>query len=141
MKRNIELLFGWIGGALAVVFLGGYTLIINQISLADFKQLFTPVFPSIMTGMPLTEALELFKSLGAWFGFTLLLVLVLIAAASLLLTYRNYRKKAGTLYLIAGICCLIGSQLLAFPIAFFFLIAGGLCFFRRPSEKAAFPQT
>ncbi|HAZ9189260.1 TPA: DUF4064 domain-containing protein, partial [Enterococcus faecium] len=66
-------------------------------------------------------------------------VLGLVLIASILLTARNYRKKAGIVYVITGISCLIGSQLIAFPIAFFFFIAGGLCFFRTPPRQVAEP--
>lgn len=135
--KKIELWIGWLGAALTCLFLGGYTITINQLNTADFKEIFTPVFSSVMETMSSDEAMELFKSLGAWFGFTTLIVLGLTVVASVLFRYRNYRKKAGILYLVTGVCCLIGSQLIAFPIAFFFFVAGGLCFLRKPQRAVA----
>src|SRR5699024_10909921 len=66
------------------------------------------------------EAFEAGRTLGAWFGFTLLLVLVLAAVAILALRRRPWRRRTALWLLAAGLVCLLCSQLIAYPIAFFF---------------------
>ena len=131
MKSKLELWLGWIGAGLSLVFLGGFSFMMNQVSVDEFENAFFDVFESMIRSMGIEEAYQVFRTLGAWFGFTLLAVLILVSVASLLIGYRNYRKRAGIIYLLCGVTCLIGSQLIAFPIAFFFFLSGGLCFLRK----------
>ena len=133
--RRIEFWLGLIGAILSVVFLGGFTFLINQVSLAEFETIFSNVFGDVIDSLGVAGAYEFFKTLGAWFGFTLLAVLIFIALATLFIKYRNYRKRAGVMYLLAGLVCLLGSQLFAYPIAFFFFVAGVLCFLRKVDEE------
>ena len=99
---------GWIGMVLALVFMGGFSLAINQ--------------------MTAEAALAQFQTLGAWFGFTLLALLILVSVATMLVRYRNYRKQSCAIYFLTGVVTLIGSQMIAFPIAFCFFLAAGFCF-------------
>ena len=102
---------GWIGMVLALVFMGGFSLAINQ--------------------MTQEAALAQFQTLGAWFGFTLLALLILVSVATMLVRYRNYRKQSCAIYFLTGVVTLIGSQMIAFPIAFCFFLAAGFCFLHR----------
>lgn len=135
MKQSIEQWLGWIGVGLSVVFLGGFTLVVNQMTIDQFSELFTEIFPSVFSQMTDEDAFMQFKTLGAWFGFTLLLLIVLIVVANFLLTYRNYRKTAAGVFVLAGMACLIGTQYLGFPIAFLFFAAAALCVIRKPKPR------
>lgn len=140
MKQSIEQWLGWIGMGLSIVFLGGFTLVINQMTVDQFSDLFSEVFPSIFSQMTDEDAFVQFQTLGAWFGFTLLLLIVLIVVANFLITYRNYRKPAAGVFVLAGLSCLIGTQYLAFPIAFLFFAAAALCVVRKPKSRNMHPQ-
>jgi ABC-type transport system involved in multi-copper enzyme maturation permease subunit len=81
--------------------------------------------------MTAEAALAQFQTLGAWFGFTLLALLILVSVATMLVRYRNYRKQSCAIYFLTGVVTLIGSQMIAFPIAFCFFLAAGFCFLHR----------
>jgi len=135
MKQSIEQWLGWIGIGLSLIFLGGFTLVINQMSINQFSTLFAEIFPAVFDQMTNEEAFLQFKTLGAWFGFTLLIVIVLVVAANFLIAYRNYRKAAAAVLVVAGLVCLIGTQYLAFPIAFLFFVAAALSLIRKPKPR------
>lgn len=140
MKKSIEQWLGWMGIGLSIVFLGGFTLVMNQITVTQFSTLFSTVFPAVFNQMPEEEAFRQFKTLGAWFGFTLLIVILLVVVANSLITYRNYRKAAACILVLAGLICLVGTQYLAFPIAFLFFLAAALCLIRKPKPRKLFSQ-
>ena len=48
---------------------------------------------------------------------------------------KGHRKIAGGLLVAAGVITLFGSQLVAFPIAFFFFVAGGLALMRKEQVR------
>lgn len=140
MKQSIEQWLGWMGIGLSIVFLGGFTLVMNQITVTQFSTLFSAVFPAVFNQMPEEEAFRQFKTLGAWFGFTLLIVILLVVVANSLIMYRNYRKAAAVILALAGLICLVGTQYLAFPIAFLFFAAAALCLIRKPKPRKCFSQ-
>ncbi len=120
---------GWIGMVLALVFMGGFSLAINQMTVQQFEEIFQRAFPTILNQMTEEAALAQFQTLGAWFGFTLLALLILVSVATMLVRYRNYRKQSCAIYFLTGVVTLIGSQMIAFPIAFCFFLAAGFFFF------------
>jgi len=122
---------GWIGMVLALVFMGGFSLAINQMTVQQFEEIFQRAFPTILNQMTEEAALAQFQTLGAWFGFTLLALLILVSVATMLVRYRNYRKQSCAIYFLTGVVTLIGSQMIAFPSAFCFFLAAGFCFLHR----------
>lgn len=122
---------GWIGMVLALVFMGGFSLAINQMTVQQFEEIFQRAFPTILNQMTAEAALAQFQTLGAWFGFTLLTLLILVSVATMLVRYRNYRKQSCAIYFLTGAVTLIGSQMIAFPIAFCFFLAAGFCLLHR----------
>ncbi|MHC8521007.1 hypothetical protein ACPJHQ_06410 [Rossellomorea sp. H39__3] len=64
------------------------------------------------------------------------MVLCLIALASFFLKGNRNPGRAGIILIAAGGATLIGTQLVAFPLAFLFFLAAALCFFRKqPNRK------
>lgn len=119
---------GWIGMFPALVLMGGFSLAINQMTVQQFEEIFQRAFPTVLNQMTAEAALAQFQTLGAWFGFTLLALLILVSVATMLVRYRNYRKQSCAIYFLTGVVTLIGSQMIAFPIAFCFFLAAGFVF-------------
>ncbi|MGI6155810.1 MAG: DUF4064 domain-containing protein [Enterococcus sp.] len=131
MKRKLELWVGWVSAGLVTVILGPLSLIMNQLTHAQYQEIFLPVFDKKLAGIPVEKGIEFFHRLGAWFGVTLILVLIFTALASLFLNSRYDRRIASAFYFMAGLTTLFGSQFLAFILAFPFFVAGVLSFKKR----------
>jgi len=126
MRRTPELVLAMAGIVLSLITMGGYTLVINSIDAATFEE---AVMPALLVGagdLPVDAAHELGRTLAAWFGVSLVIMLLLCAAGIALARNRPDRRTAGWWFLAAGIVCLVGSQLLLFPIAFLFFVSAGL---------------
>ncbi len=125
-SRTAELWLTGIGAGLATVFLGGFAVVVNRIDLATFEEVVRPVLLAGAQDLTPAEAFEAGQTLSAWFGFTLLLVLALAAVAVLAVRRRPHQRRNAWWLLAAGLVCLFGSQLIAYPIAFFFFLGAGL---------------
>lgn len=78
-----------------------------------------------MQQMPSLNTVEGFialQTLGAWFAVTVMIVLFGVAAA--FIVYKRYVTVSSVLLLVSGVLLLLGTQLLAFPFAFFFFVGG-----------------
>lgn len=131
MKRKWEAVIGMVGIVFCVIFLGGFSLTMTSMDEETYKE---TVFPILQDGVSLgavQDSLEAMKVLSIWFGITLLLVLIFVATATAFIWRNCYPKWAAVLYLVAGLSTLIGTQFIAFPIAFLFFLAGALCLFRK----------
>lgn len=133
MNRKLEKRIGIGGMVLVTLILGGFSVVMNQLNAEDYQNIFQPTFAEALKSLSVEEGILLFKTLSAWFAATVFIVLILGALATLLITKNKYPKLAGISYLFAGIVTLIGSQLIAFPLAFVFFISAILCFFRKDS--------
>ena len=111
---------GWIGMVLALVFMGGFSLAINQMTVQQFEEIFQRAFPTILNQMTAEAALAQFQTLGAWFGFTLLALLILVSVATMLVRYRNYRKQSCAIYFLTGVVTFSDCLLLRFSGGFWF---------------------
>ena len=131
MKRRLELWIGWITAGLVTLILGPLSLIMRELTRIQYKETFLPVFAEQLGEVSVEQGLELFHRLGNWFGITVVLILVMTALASLFLNSRYDRRLTGLLYITTGLITLVGSQFLAFVLAFPFFVAGGLCFKKR----------
>ncbi|MGI8384290.1 DUF4064 domain-containing protein [Robertmurraya sp. P23] len=135
MKRKWEVIIGLIGAILCVIMLGGFSLTITTMEEGTFAE---SVFPTLQEGVSindLSESFEAMKALAVWFGITLLIVLITVVIATLSIWRNKFPKRAAIFFLLAGLATLIGTQMIAFPIAFFFFVASGLCFFRKLIDK------
>jgi hypothetical protein len=135
MKRKSEVIIGLIGVILSVIMLGGFSLTVTTMEEGTYA---TSVFPTLQEGVSmnnLSESFEAMKTLAVWFGITLLMVLISVVLAISLIWKNKFPKRAAFFYLFAGVATLIGTQMIAFPIAFFFFVASGLCMFRKKIDK------
>lgn len=136
MTRKRELIITLSGGFLCLFFLGGFALTILPMDEATYAD---KVFPFLQGSLPAEELgqnFEAVKTLSTWFAVTLLVVLALIALASFFLKGNRNQGRAGIILMAAGGATLIGTQLVAFPLAFLFFLAAALCFFRKqPNRK------
>ncbi|HIY56595.1 MAG TPA: DUF4064 domain-containing protein [Candidatus Tetragenococcus pullicola] len=135
MHKKLELWMSWITVALITVFLGGFSLITNQLTESQYKETFLPIFKETVEGLSVEEGMTLFKTLGSWFTFTVITVLILTFVASLFLTNKRYLLGASICYFLAGLVTLIGSQLIAFVLAFPLFVTAGFCFYDFIKEK------
>lgn len=131
VRRTVELWLVGIGMALSLVSLGGFALVMNQADQATFE---TVIMPSLLgpdPGMSVAEAYEFGRTLAAWFGVSLITLLLLSVVGVFFTRHRPWRRSSGWWFLAAGLTCLLGSQLILFPVAFVFFVAAG-CFALRP---------
>lgn len=126
ISRAAELWLLGIGMAASVITLGGFALVMNRIDLPTFEEVVMPALVGEETGIGVAEAHELARTLAAWFSVTLIAVLLLSAICWFLARRRPGRRTAGWWALAAGLICLLGSQLILFPLAFVFFVAAGL---------------
>lgn len=135
MKRKWEVMIGIIGVILCVIFLGGFSLTMTSMEEGIYE---TSVFPILQEGVSeeyVSESFEAVKALAIWFGVTLLIVFILVALATLSIWRNKFPKRGAVLFIFAGLATLIGTQFIAFPLAFLFFIAAALCLFRKIKEK------
>ncbi|UJF15668.1 hypothetical protein LZ578_00180 [Jeotgalibaca sp. MA1X17-3] len=135
MNRKWEKGIGITGALLVVIFLGGFAVTINQINMADFQDTIVPIFKDVIPNIETAEGLESMKTLGAWFSVTVFLTIIMVALGTLFVTRNKYPKRAAIFYGLAGLVVLIGSQLIAFPLAFIFFVVAGLCMWRQPGQQ------
>ncbi|GAA4518732.1 hypothetical protein GCM10023160_01410 [Brachybacterium paraconglomeratum] len=127
VSRTVELWLVGIGMAVSFLALGGFALVMNRIDAATFEQVVMPalVGAEAESGLGVAEAHELARTLAAWFSVTLIAVLLLSAIGWFVARRRPWRRTAGWWFLAAGLACLLGSQLILFPVAFIFFVAAG----------------
>lgn len=138
VSRKVELWLLSIGAFLAALFLGGFTAAMNQVDEATFERVIKPTLAASNPDASTAELFEMAKTLGAWFGFSLILVLLLSAAGFFIARRRPELKRAGVWVAAAGLACLLGSQLILFPIAFLFFVSAGF-FALRPVPVRSTP--
>ena len=136
MTRKRELIITLSGGFLCLFFLGGFALTILPMDEATYADKVFPFLQGSLQAEELGQNFEAVKTLSTWFAITLLVVLSLIALASFFLKGNRNPGRAGIILMAAGGVTLIGTQLVAFPLAFLFFLAAALCFFRKqPNRK------
>lgn len=135
-RRTAELLLAGLGVLLSLLTMGGFTLVMNAVELSEFEAVIMPALLGDSTGLPVDRAYEMARTLSAWFGVSLVVLLLLSAAGIALARSRPHRRSAGWWFLAAGLVCLLGSQLILFPIAFLFFASAGLFALRPLTERS-----
>lgn len=125
VRRTAEQWLIGIGMVLSFVTMGGFVLVMNRIDAETFEHVVMPALVGADADMPLHEVQVLADTLAAWFGVTLVAVLLLSVVALVLIRRRPHRRGAGWWALAAGLACLLGSQLILFPVAFVLFVAAG----------------
>lgn len=139
LRRTAEVWSAGIGMALSTVFLGAFALVMNRIDEAEFVTTLHPEMQRI--GMDLTasgvagDPYDAARTLAAWFGFTLMAVLLVGITGIFVARRRPGRRSTGWFFAIAGLVCLVGSQLVLYPVAFLFFVSAGLFALRRPDRR------
>lgn len=136
--RTAEVWLAGVGMVLSTVFLGAYTVVMNRLDRAEFA---TTLYPEMQRiGLDLTasgvaaDPYDAARTLAAWFGVTLMVVLLLGVTGIFVAGRRPGRRATGWFFAIAGLVCLVGSQLVLYPVAFLFFVSTGLFALRRPDR-------
>ncbi|WP_157975751.1 hypothetical protein [Brachybacterium sp. YJGR34] len=135
-RRRAELILVALGLLLSILSMGGFTLVMNEIDTATFEEVVMPALVGGSAEVSVAQAEEMARTLAAWFGVSLVVMLLLSAAGIATARSRPHRRTAGWWFLAAGLVCLLGSQLILFPIAFLFFLAAGLFVLRPTPERS-----
>lgn len=133
VSRTAEQVLAVLGMVASTILLGGFTIVMNGLDEQQFAASGLPELLGLAPATSAAEAYHLASTLAAWFGFTLIAVLLLAAVGLLATRRRPWRRVTGWWFLAAGLVCLLGSQLLLYPVAFAFFLTAGL-FALRPLE-------
>lgn len=139
LRRTVEVWSAVAGMALSTVFLGAFTVVMNRLDRAEFAATLYPEMQRI--GLDLTasgvagDPYDAARTLAAWFGFTLMVVLLLGITGIFVARRRPGRRSTGWFFATAGLVCLVGSQLVLYPVAFLFFAGAGLFALRRPDRR------
>ncbi|MEL7976660.1 hypothetical protein AAG589_12415 [Isoptericola sp. F-RaC21] len=142
VRRTAELWVAGVAAALTTLLLGAFALVVNGVDEQTFAGTLYPLLTDAGVaggaGVSVDAAYEATRTLAAWFGFTVVVVLGLTAVGFAVARRRPARRSSGWWFLAAGLACLLGSQLLLYPIAFGFFVTAGLFALRRPDQH---PET
>lgn len=131
MSRRPEKIISILGVLLVLIFLGGFSLTIINITFDQYQEIIAPIFQDITGNMPASEGFQTVKTLGAWFALTAFVTLILVAIGNL--AVDKYPKRAAILYAASGIAILLGSQRVAYPLAFIFFVVTAMSLLRKES--------
>ncbi|WP_454041494.1 hypothetical protein [Cellulosimicrobium sp. Marseille-Q8652] len=137
VRRTGEVVLAALGLALSVLFLGGFAGVVNGVDEQAFLRDVHPALTSAGIAVAEADAYDAARTLAAWFGLTLVAVLATAVPGILVARSRPRRRAAaGLLLLAAGLVCLVGSQLILYPVAFCFFAAAALFVVRQvPPEE------
>lgn len=123
--KNLSLGLGY---GLSVLFLGGFSATITQVGQEGFIKNLLPLFQAMNLNLSDKDLYLLAKKLGDWFALTLFVVVVLGALFYWVQGKKRYKKAEILILVIQGFVLLLGSQMLAYPIAFFFFLSAALTY-------------
>jgi hypothetical protein len=139
LRRTVEVWSAGVGMALSTVFLGAFTVVMNRLDREEFA---TTLYPEMRRiGLDLTasgvagDPYDAARTLAAWFGCTLMVVLLAGITGIFVARRRPGRRSTGWFFAVAGLVCLVGSQLVLYPVAFLFFASAGLFALRRPDWR------
>jgi lysylphosphatidylglycerol synthetase-like protein (DUF2156 family) len=115
---------------MTAVFAGGFSMVIVQMPIGTFETTLFPLLRESNSGLMLQESYEEMRTLGAWFGITVMAVLILAILAGFCAARSSRLIVAAVCYVLAGLCLLLGTQYLGFPVAFCYFVAAVLCVIR-----------
>ena len=136
MRRPVELTLVGLGMITALITQGGFTLVMYGLDQPTFEEVVMPFLVGEDSGLSGTEARLLGDTLAAWLGMSLVVLLLLAVAGIAHTRARPSRRAPGCWFLAAGAVCLLGSQLILYPVAFLFFAAAAL-FVLRPLPEGS----
>ncbi|MBD5785405.1 hypothetical protein IF650_04355 [Cellulosimicrobium terreum] len=137
VRRTWEIGLAVTGLVLSTVLLGGFAAVMNGLDEQTFRRDVLPAMTDAGIVLGTAAPYEAARTAAAWFGFTLVAVLATGAAGVYVAWQRPRCKVPGVLLLVAGLTCLLGSQLVLHPVAFLFFVAAALFALRNvpPEER------
>jgi hypothetical protein len=135
VRRTVEVWSAAVGMVLTTVLAGGFALVVNRTDEQTFADALLPAMRGagmVADTVALEDAFTGARTLAAWFGFTVVVVLLLGTIGIFLARRRPRRRSTGWWFLAAGLVCLVGSQLVLYPVAFLFFVSAGLFALRKP---------
>ena len=130
MRRPVELSLVGLGMITALITQGGFTLVMNGLDQPTFEEVVMPFLVGEDSGLSGTEARLLGDTLAAWLGMSLVVLLLLAVAGIAHTRARPSRRAPGCWFLAAGAVCLLGRQLILYPVAVLVFAAAALCVLR-----------
>lgn len=131
MSRKLEATIGLIGAILVLIFLGGFAVTMFRVNMGDFQTVIAPIFEGAIPDIHSAAGFESMKTLGAWFSVTAFLTLILTALGNFFVSGNKFPKRAAAAYVGSGLVVLLGSQLIAYPLAFIFFVAAAFSLLRK----------
>ncbi|MGM0125993.1 hypothetical protein IGI37_003394 [Enterococcus sp. AZ194] len=128
MKRKWEIIAGSVGGITSLIFFGGVSVTMKQMSLEEFTAVYRDFIKD--SRISTTTAYELLTNMTNYFALALFLSIILLMIGICFSIKDKYLVIAVVLYGMAGIVLLFGTQLLAFPFSFFYFVACVLAVYR-----------
>ena len=136
-RRRIELLIAAVGFAAAAVLQGGVALVITRADAETLEESVLPALAAAGLDVPVADAHTVLNTLAAWFGFSLVVIALLCAVGWFFATYRPRRSSTGWWFAGAGLACLLGTQLVLYPVAFLFFLSAALFAVRKPTSGSS----
>lgn len=133
MKRKWEAIVGIIGGILALVFFGGLAVTLKKMSIKDFETSYQAL--KLEKTGTLDNTFHLLQDMTGLFAITLFISLIFLVVAIFFSIKEKYLIIAASLYLVAGLILLLGTQFIAFPFTFFYFMAAVLTVYRIKIKK------
>ncbi|OBS63304.1 hypothetical protein AX758_07535 [Enterococcus mundtii] len=133
MTKKWEISFGLIGGSAALLFFGGIAVTFNQMSLSNFRETYQALSLEYIGSVE--ETFELLRKTTGLFSVTLFLSLIGLCLALYLSLKGKASPAAALIYLVSGVLLLFGTQFIAYPFVFFYLLAAGSSMYRQKIEQ------
>ena len=136
-RRRVELVIAGIGLAASAILQGGFAFVIVR---SDDETLYTSVLPALReAGIEIAEAEApvALNTLAAWFGFSFIVIALLCAIGFFFALHRPRRRSTLWWFAGAGVVCLLGTQLLLYPVAFLFFLSAALFAVRTPTPRSS----
>lgn len=135
-RRRAELIIAGIGLAAAAVLQGGFALVITRSDEATLQSTIVPAVRAAGLDLAEADAHVVLHTMAAWFGFSFIVVALCTAIGFFFARLRPRRRATGLCFLAAGLACLLGTQFVLYPVAFFFLIAAALFAVRTATPRS-----
>lgn len=134
MKRKAETITGLIGGGLALLIFGVFSVTVINMDKETFADSIYGVLPDTGAFQNVDEAFELIQQFSNWINLFLFLMLVTLVLATVFIFKNGKPKLAGVLYILSGVFLLVGTQGIGFPFAFLLFVSAYLSIVKKVPE-------